>query len=100
MSDTKFKPGPWYAVNFRANSRAWKVTADLNNAVDDICNVLGWFPEGIPEANARLIAAAPDLYAALDEVMLYLPDFADDDQPAIVNAVKNARAALAKARGE
>lgn len=48
-------------------------------------------------ANARLIAAAPDMLAALKEVMLHLPDFADDDQPGICKACDMARAAIAKA---
>jgi hypothetical protein len=36
---------------------------------------------------------------ALLKVMLHLPDFADDDQPAIVKACEMARAAIAQATG-
>jgi hypothetical protein len=58
-------------------------------------------------ANAHLIAAAPDLYAALDETLDALLWALDKDgwtweaQPQkIREAIKSADAALAKARGE
>lgn len=47
-------------------------------------------------ANARLIAAAPDLLAALHQM---LNDLTDGDDEAHT-AVKRARAAIAKATGE
>jgi hypothetical protein len=54
-------------------------------------------------ANARLIASAPDLLAALRETADLLEgfraaDMADDDEPAIIGpAIDRARAAIAKA---
>lgn len=45
------------------------------------------------EANARLIAAAPDLYAALERTVRAL-------EPGEHGAIKQAHTALAKARGE
>ena len=50
--------------------------------------------EGAQGANARLIAAAPDLLAALEAMMFDCPD----SYP-VYAAVKRARAAIAKARG-
>ena len=50
------------------------------------------------EANARLIAAAPDLLAVLQEVVAapYMSKAADDEW-ATDEAIKNARAAIAQA---
>lgn len=48
------------------------------------------------EANARLIAAAPDLLAALEEVTaIYRDDLATEDEPA---CIRRALAAIARAR--
>jgi hypothetical protein len=58
--------------------------------------------ESEPDAAATLTRcgdAARDMLAALKAVMLHLPDFADDDQPAIVAACEQARTAIAKAEG-
>ena len=58
-------------------------------------------------ANARLIAAAPDLLAALLDALIYIEDvLADKNQlaafkPGVVQRhAKAARAAIAKAHGE
>jgi hypothetical protein len=47
-------------------------------------------------ANAHLIAASPDMYDALAEVVEFFGDDDDDDWACIAHA----RAALAKARGQ
>ena len=54
-------------------------------------------PNGRSDANAHLIAAAPDLYAALDAVLSAL--YAAHPQE-LARRVDIANAALAKARGE
>jgi hypothetical protein len=55
-------------------------------------------------ANARLIAAAPDLLEALEDLTDDIAGRFDMDSPStnpgMVAAVHNARAAIAKARGE
>ncbi len=82
MKDTKFTPGPWkiaknsnsfvYALNKCGTNRFW-----LNvSAVGKLCATA----EEI-EANANLIAAAPDMYAALEELLSMCErqeDFNDD----------------------
>jgi hypothetical protein len=56
------------------------------------------------EANARLIAAAPDLLAALEGVTAYIEDHRGDGGDGIMctgcRLWKQARAAIARARGE
>jgi len=55
------------------------------------------YAEGV--ANARLIAAAPDLYEALTTAADYI-DNPSGDMPSATIIVHAARAALAKAMGE
>lgn len=93
---------------FRTNDGSWSVT-DSNG--DPVCRVLfkgtakrgqEWdAPDLVGQARARLIAAAPDLYAAL-EAMVNDEAFEDlcqgiGEEPEWLQA---ARVALAKARGE
>jgi hypothetical protein len=91
MSETKFTPGPWRAN--RTSVRALKRTvADCEFA--DV-SPLRVHPEDM--ANARLIAAAPDLYEALVAItdQMELVGDARKDAPFI----ETARAAIAKAEG-
>jgi hypothetical protein len=78
MSETKFTPGPW--VKYDDDT-----VLDLEGeTIAEVFSV---------EADTDLIAAAPDLYEALEHVLkgsLSLPRFAKDE------AIR----ALAKARGE
>jgi len=63
-----------------------------------VCEAEGDTPEQA-EANAHLIAAAPELHAALEEVLHYAEtpgDFTDEEAR---NAMLDAGAALAKAEG-
>lgn len=104
MSDTKWTPGPW----------TWDVALDHNWDVQvwsspnrRVCFVAHDGEDGNPtgKANARLIAAAPDLYEALSTfVEEYVSMIASGDcgnwNPEDEGFVKSARAALAKARGE
>lgn len=77
-------------------------------AVSGIAQPHGYVPpDDVSYANARLIAAAPDLYIALDAMLnadLYADaegvwNFANSDTTEGERAVKMARAALAKAEG-
>jgi hypothetical protein len=98
MSDAKHTPGPWY----------WAGLGDLRGAGDlevgDCLDRLSDKDE-VPRfaADARLIAAAPDLLAAceaidaLDCCTGY--SFPDSDWPLFWEALEKARAALVKARG-
>ena len=84
MNETKFTPGPWYA------------RPDPDKILnDDWCIGSGKELDDIAicaENNAHLIAAAPDLYNALEEV-IRISDRKHD-------AWDKAKAAIAKARGK
>jgi len=100
---TQHTPGPWL-VNFEQNkfdSRHSKVqvvdgsSASLNNGglplVLANVNAMPFNDESVPLANAHLIAAAPDLLAALERLSHPMAD--DDD-------LDYARAIIAKAKGQ
>lgn len=88
-------PGPWIAV---FNSNYWEVIPekrdhiDIPFAVGSTCSSSPKDPHnGLQEANARLMAAAPDLLAALEELVVYC----GDDYDLLIKA----NSAIAKAKG-
>ena len=91
MSD-KHTPGPWYAESGHKQQNGqvyWQIT-DGNDAI--MQNQFCWC-QGSHEANARLIAAAPDLLEALEAALN------EADGVKITAWEDAARAAIAKARG-
>ena len=101
MSETKFTPGPWFIADM--NDEEWDTfvarqnygrSETIWNGTSQIADAWCWDDE-ISEsefaANSNLIAAAPDLYEALEMCLE-------------INGYQYARqkieAALAKARGE
>lgn len=99
---TKHTPGPWFADNA---GRIWRrPPADLYENGGDVAGDKplatvdkGWYREneqGYPiEANARLIAAAPDLLEALQRLVMD----GDVRDSAGKGAINEALAAIAKA---
>ena len=77
MIETKFTPGPWYSDGI--------FVCDANDNDVCACEQENW------EADAYLIAAAPDLYEALEYTAQLLE--------ALGGTTHTAQAALAKARG-
>ena len=92
MSEPKFTPGPWKSETIRYKDGDMFVR--ITTAYDDydgkdcigpetICTI-GGFPtialDGGKqwEATGRLIAAAPEMYAALKEAMRHIPTDYDD----------------------
>lgn len=100
MTETKFTPGPW---KVHPVDDCTVVASDGSEvaAIDGDYNQPDTWP--IMEANARLIAAAPDLYEALVDIEQMIHNCADaprnpDSLPMMV--LHHARAAIAKATGE
>lgn len=101
MSKPRFTPSPWAVNPLRAQ-------VDAMPSLLPVCQLL-WptdeRTEAETEANAHLIKASPDLYEALEsllsDVVLATDDLCDEgDARNYAKSVFQARAALAKARGE
>ena len=94
-----YTPGPWATHKTEGNGgnipdRLEIVGPEEGRKRSLIASIYGFkLPEG--QANARLIAAAPELYEALENLMDFLFHGKKDRQ-----MILRARAALAKARGE
>lgn len=99
MTMNTHTPGPWKAElvpsSFEGNNH-FRVMADSPHApglAQVVCEINGPWAHENYRANARLIAAAPDLLAALEDVMSD-PYFAKAS-----TRYAHARAAIAAARG-
>ena len=89
-------PGPWHIEGRRGD--AYWLSAGINAHRDGPETYVGLFdpePENA-EANARLIAAAPDLLEALKACVV---DLDDSGQPSAGAALEAAANAIAKAEG-
>ena len=103
MSERKWTPGPWKWADDRDKTGLIYLTGVL---IAEHTDGTPW-GDDMDRANAHLIAAAPELYEALEEIrdMLWSrPDISDRLRPLMGFAEEatnqKARAALAKARGE
>lgn len=88
-------PGPWKA-NFAISGSVYIFGGDRNF----VCVFNEWRDEANQEANARLIAAAPDLLEVLEKLLFMCQrqeNFNDDGDGCMF---ERASAAIAKARGE
>ena len=94
----KHTPGPWRVVD------SWNdYMVESQNGEEIIWQDGPHNTPTINEANARLIAAAPDLLEALEHMLHRAhPAYVDDDfmQEKLITAIEIARAAIAKAKGE
>ena len=112
MSAAKHTPGPWVV---EGGQQAWSAAkgsietvlggADGETVVASLCTGGGRFSDNAAalaqtKADARLIAAAPDLLEACETLLvegLGVP--LNSRTPLFDDVVRNARAAIAKARG-
>lgn len=114
MSDVKHTAGPWMAAASGSSVVGWPVVGPMGRS---ICSV-SWLPKkAYPdvsvvgyaafnsecEANARLIAAAPDLLAALKRQQANISRWRETGAPATPEESKSISgqidAAIAKAEG-
>lgn len=101
MSTPKFTPGPWVAGADGADvcpSAGEKQHVELAHIVGPWSDS-SWFGSEEARANAHLIAAAPDLYEALERAVRYFTD-AGSNREAWGEMVHEWQQTLAKARGE
>jgi hypothetical protein len=94
MADAKHTPGEWHVNEFDDLEGDHHITVVFK---ENGCPVAHLYENGHQtRPNARLIAAAPELYESLDSVL-----WAIDKQPDhMEDAIRHARAAIAKALGE
>jgi hypothetical protein len=84
-------PGPWRASSAKTlTDRGWYV----DHVSDPTLGKLDLICDNARPEDARLIAAAPDLLAALQHVLQVL------NHPIVRDAIEQARAAIAKATGD
>ena len=99
MADVKHTPGPW-RVDEGGTEMGGKFS--INTASQYVAETIGGFEDGVQEANAMLIAAAPDLLEALIAMESEKSDYMTRNylgDPAKEHTNKMARAAIAKATG-
>ena len=89
-------PGPWFNANGMDDCNVYVATTDKTSTIR-IVSCHGVFVEGERKANARLIAAAPELLEALKMTLPHLPHSIGD---VLHPALSQARAAIARAKGE
>jgi hypothetical protein len=100
MTGAVHTPGPWLAASKPSSVVGWPVVGELGTLIADVSTMS--FPgQPIPKealANARLIAAAPELLEDGADLLASLdPDTLNPEQ---FNAWCALQAAIAKARGE
>ena len=106
---TQYTEGPWKALVDKGGDNLSVTALDGDVTVIGGCGCCGspWTDEDCAEANARLIAAAPDLLRALEDILpgAGWANYSDEellDEAAKGNEtaprILNARAAIAKAR--
>lgn len=99
MSEAKHTPGPWSAdwwYHEASGQGGWSFSAGGRRL--PLCDMeMDPAKDDEPEANARLISAAPEILEALRLLMIEGPDL---DEMSWADACDKARAAIAKATGE
>lgn len=92
--ESKHTPGPWTTTSIHPQ-RDW-VNASGRAALAEVAVVVSGreWPEG--KANARLIAAAPDLLAACTRALGFVDSMPDNDNVGLADCL---RAVIAKAEG-
>lgn len=90
----KHTPAPWVTEQPERKGYVWVSSSDGSRA--NLATV--WRADGNAMANARLMAAAPDLLEALQSLVDM--DVSYQRGPMVEEAVNKARAAIEKATGE
>lgn len=105
MSDTKHTPGPWKFDDHLGCRpiKGGKSGSHRQAQYKEVACTVGLHDDDEDRANARLIAAAPELLKAL-EALVWVADSMDSAPIAasvrLETAYEEAKAAIAKARGE
>ncbi len=98
-------PGPWAADKFSRGDDYTPTNCRVTSGKKEIACAFYGATDGEREANARLIAAAPELLAALEGLLdAYAPRAGEtaknNGEESLHCSVREARAAIAKAKGQ
>ena len=95
MSD--HTPGPWTIGRFPQSDDRVYISGRTWQNFAEVCSHASGFDQPEAAANARLIAAAPELLAAVRAFVQW--DEGNQSGRALNDAIRTARAALARAEG-
>jgi hypothetical protein len=112
MSDTKFTPGPWSLMT-RGNlcnaveascgvskyGERWSIVCTYQHALSDPAERSTDEEYTNSEANGHLIASAPKMYEALEDVEKVL-QYLVEEYPGHLKDLRKVQSALSQARGE
>ena len=95
VGEEEYTKGEWKAGKLPPLSN-WVVGVDLDNPmeIDIVANLY------LNEANANLIASAPDLYEALKRICIWLDTLSTSDLQEARDTARVSRKAIAKAEGK
>jgi hypothetical protein len=105
MKDTH-TPGPWTRLDRPENAlEDARILTHVTNGAHIICTLGSTCTDGSPthSANASLLASAPELLSALEDAEFLLRKFSHLQGPmqdSFKRSAADARAAIAKAKGE
>ena len=92
-------PGPWVTADGFGPSPDGLAIQSLDGKNYLICECTGYYSLETTLANARLIAAAPDLLATLRQIGIEATESPNSDANRLELILSLARAAIAKAEG-
>lgn len=110
--ELKYTPGPWlqsHRKNGNMNNGHEMYSTQVYTPDGETIATIHWYPKpknesGVigtyREANAHLIAAAPDLYRALELILNSDMAMREEDEGEISTVLSIARAAIARAEGK
>lgn len=94
----KFTPGPWRVERHEKKIEIWSANHFVATPEHDL--FFSAEKHGLKEANAHLIAAAPEMFEALESICQFYSDNIESCPVALQTFVDLAEQALSKARGE
>jgi len=99
--DSKHTPGPWEQTDGHGPTPHGTAVAQVGGNQYLIASCTAYFGREGGQANARLIAAAPELLAALEQAHMALIGYLPAHRNVVTDAaIEAARAAIAKATGQ
>lgn len=95
MDETEFSPGPWETFRYRDGGQKGLYVKQVGDK--GLFLVRHTFDSIQAEANAKLIAAAPDMYEALSEILSRIANVPLDKN--VLTIITLCERAIAKAEG-